>query len=197
MKQCIKCLEIKPLSEFHKHKTARDGHRNACKTCMFRFYAENYKRKKAQYSIQRAKYYRNNEEHIRAKNKARYKNKRKEILAKCKQYAKKNKVKRNAYIKNKKKNDIQYKLACNLRSRLSAALKKGWKSGSAVRDLGCSILELKTLLESKFQPGMTWSNWSRTGWHIDHIKPLSAFDLSNREELLQACHYANLQPLWA
>ena len=108
-----------------------------------------------------------------------------------------NKDKKNLYFKNKKKTDIQYKLSCNLRSRLNTAFNSNYKDGSAVRDLGCTIDELKTYLESKFQPGMTWDNWTTDGWHIDHIKPLSSFDLTDRKQLLEACHYTNLQPLWA
>ena len=44
---------------------------------------------------------------------------------------------------------------------------------------------------------MSWDNWALDGWHIDHIKPLSSFNLENREELKKACHYTNLQPMWA
>ncbi len=62
---------------------------------------------------------------------------------------------------------------------------------------GCSTKELKVHLESQFQEGMTWDNWSLKGWHIDHIKSLASFDLINKEELLKACNYTNLQPLWA
>lgn len=95
------------------------------------------------------------------------------------------------------KNDIVLKLQMNLRSRLTQAIKKNFKTGSAVRDLGCSIEEFKAYFEGKFQTGMTWENWGKYGWHIDHIIPLSSFDLTNREELKKACHYTNLQPLWA
>jgi hypothetical protein len=99
------------------------------------------------------------------------------------------------------KADPRQRLMALLRVRLARHL-RGYiaskrRCGSAVRDVGCSIDELKIYLETKFQPGMTWENWSIDGWHIDHIKPLSSFDLSDREQLLKACHFTNLQPLWA
>lgn len=95
----------------------------------------------------------------------------------------------------RRKTDIGYKLSYYLRCRLRLALKNNQKLGSAVKDLGCSIDFLKQYLEEKFQPGMSWNNYGR--WHIDHIKPLSKFDLTCREQFLMATHYTNLQPLWA
>jgi hypothetical protein len=42
---------------------------------------------------------------------------------------------------------------------------------------------------------MTWDNYGRGGWHIDHIIPSSsAIDI---ESLIKLQHYTNLQPLWA
>jgi hypothetical protein len=87
------------------------------------------------------------------------------------------------------------KLLLYLRNRINSAIKRGTKQGSAARDLGCSIEELKTHLEKQFKVGMTWDNWGE--WHIDHIVPLSSFDLNNRQQFLQAVNFSNLQPLWA
>jgi len=33
MKQCIQCLETKPLTSFHKNKLGRDGYVIRCNTC--------------------------------------------------------------------------------------------------------------------------------------------------------------------
>jgi hypothetical protein len=104
-----------------------------------------------------------------------------------------------AHLRNKDryKNDIEFRLRCVLRARLNVAIRNNAKTGSAVKQLGCSITKFKEYMESKFQPGMKWDNWSTKGWHIDHVVPLSSFNLSDPEQLAKACHYTNLQPLWA
>ena len=132
------------------------------------------------------KWRKNNEDKVKEYNK-KYREENKNKL----------KIYRNSYVKKRTNDDVQFKLSRNLRNRLNNALKNNQKVGSAVNDLGCTIEELKQYLESKFQPGMTWDNWNKNGWHIDHIKPLASFDLTDRKQLLEVCHYTNLQPLWA
>ena len=61
--------------------------------------------------------------------------------------------------------------------------------------LGCTIREAREHFEQKFEPGMSWQNHGE--WHIDHIRPLASFDLTDPEERMKAGHYTNLQPLWA
>lgn len=104
------------------------------------------------------------------------------------------------YMAKRLKEDINFRVRHNLRTRIRRAIEIGQKSGSAVFDLGCSIDELKKHLERSFYLGSNgeWMSWECYGqWHIDHIKPLSSFDLTDRTQFLQACHYTNLQPLWA
>ena len=43
---------------------------------------------------------------------------------------------------------------------------------------------------------MNWKNQGRYGWHIDHIKPCSKFDLSDPDQQKKCFNYKNLQPLW-
>lgn len=142
-------------------------------------------------------YYKANKDKVKALMKVYYEANRDKRMAYGKTYSKANRDKQNAYRNNRLKTDIQFKLSKRLRERLRKALNGNHKNGSAVKDLGCSIDELKIYLESKFQLGMTWDNWGFEGWHIDHIKPLASFDLTDREQFLIACHYTNLQPLWA
>ena len=102
---------------------------------------------------------------------------------------------RKEYSRNRRKNNIQYKIRLNLSIRMWQSLKGICKSKPTLKLLGCSIEFLKNYLESKFNEGMTWKNYGQ--WHIDHIKPCFSFNLSNPEEQRKCFHYTNLQPLWA
>jgi hypothetical protein len=83
----------------------------------------------------------------------------------------------------------------NLRRLTHKAFKGFSKNGSSEELLGCSWETAKAHLESGFTDGMTWENYGKYGWHIDHIVPLCS--ANNGEEARALCHYTNLQPLWA
>lgn len=180
MKECYKCRKVKEFNDFSKNKKSKDGYKYICKNCVSLIYGS---KGNSEYF---KKYHQENRKRILNLRKLRYeKNKEKELRMK------------NFYEKRKMKEDEEYKIRKLLRNRIRIALKKGVKTGSAVRDLGCSIKELKQHLELQFQLGMTWGNHGVHGWHIDHIKPLASFNLTDRKQFLEACHYTNLQPLWA
>jgi len=63
--------------------------------------------------------------------------------------------------------------------------------------LGCTPAELRAHLENQFVDGMSWDNYGRDGWHVDHVRPCLSFDLTDPEQQRQCFHYSNLQPLWA
>ena len=103
--------------------------------------------------------------------------------------------------RNTPQQNLNAKLARNLRTRFWIALKGKSKMASAVSDLGCSIDEFKLHIESFFhlhEDGreMSWKNYGRNGWEMDHHIPLSGFDLSIAEEQLKACNFNNIRPMW-
>lgn len=91
--------------------------------------------------------------------------------------------------------NLQRRISKNLRHRLSKAMMGKTRGVSAVRDLGMTIEDFRLYIASRFLPGMSWGNYG--SWHLDHVKPLAAFDLTDEAQARAACHYSNLQPLWA
>ena len=128
-------------------------------------------------------------------NKSYYEKNKEFIIIQNRTYRQCHYSERNKHQNKRRHDDPVYRLSIYLRTRLNKALKGNYRNGSAVRDLGCTIPELVIHLEKQFQEGMFLDNHGE--WHIDHKKPLSMFDLTDREQLLQACHYTNLQPMWA
>lgn len=115
----------------------------------------------------------------------------------CRNWARLNRTRSRQIKKKHQDTSLFCKLRMALRNRLYYAVSGRMSDISAVRHLGCSVEELKAHLEKQFEPGMTWDNWTVNGWHIDHIKPLASFDLTDINELKLAVRFENLQPMWA
>ena len=135
---------------------------------------------------------------LKKKKKIFYQKNREAIRAKQKEYSKDSRPKLREYRRKYyllKKDDPAFFLIERLRGRVRACVKN--RKFSVSEYTACSGADLRKHLETLFTPGMTWESYGYRGWHIDHIVPLSLFDLSDPVEQKKACHYTNLQPLWA
>jgi len=194
IKECSLCKINKNVESFPKNKNYKDGYSASCIKCYDLHYIQPKKNEKKEYD------------------KERYGNNREEIIQKTKQYVIDNvekviEYKKNYYEKNKedikekvrvshnrrRKEEPLFKLKTQMRLWIYRFIKN--KSESSEKIIGCTPIFLKEYIEQLWQPGMTWENWSPTGWHVDHIIPLSSG--KTESELLKLNHYTNLKPLWA
>jgi len=91
VKQCSKCFETKPVSEFYKAPGCKDGLRGECKQCT-RVAQDAYKvLNNAKIRVQKAGYIKANPEKIKAQRKACYESHKKDVLEKCAIYYVENK----------------------------------------------------------------------------------------------------------
>lgn len=204
MKKCSKCKLSKLLREFNKDGAKKDGLRSYCRECQNEY---NQKKETKEYKKQWYQAYKeeikesqkqwcsDNKEKVQQYYKQWYKENEKGAKEYKKQWHQTYKDEINLHAQKRYENDLQYKLALNLRTRINQAIKIKQRGGSAVRDLGCSITEFQQFIAQKFQLNMSWENYG--AWHLDHIIPLASFDLTDRLQFLKACHYTNYQPLWA
>ena len=80
MKKCIKCGIEKSLSEFHKDRSQKDGHRNECKTCRNEYFTRYRQKNKDKIAEKNSRYYQKNKDKIAEKG-ARYYQENKEKSA--------------------------------------------------------------------------------------------------------------------
>ena len=162
-----------------------------------------YEKNKERCKEQRKNYNDNpaNKERLKRYRKKRYQENKERIRSDNREYLKRDYVKqrRKERWKERYNTDPNFKIECILRARLYDALKtKGiYKTQSALSLVGCHISEFKVYIESLWQLGMTWENYSHNTWHIDHIKPCNTFDLTDAEQQKKCFHYSNLRPLMA
>jgi hypothetical protein len=104
-----------------------------------------------------------------------------------------------AYKRSRLKTDNAHRAEHNLRRRLLTAVgsQGTYRADGFNKLVGCSSNYLKAYLEIQWEDGMSWENYGRHGWHIDHIRPCASFDLTDPAQQRECFHYTNLQPLWA
>lgn len=134
-------------------------------------------------------------EGTKAKHRANYEKRKDAHNKRCRDWQRLNQAKYKASLR-KSRQRPEYKAANNLRGRLNSFLKKKERAASTSELVGCSWKFLTAWLEAKFQKGMTWDNYGSV-WHIDHIVPCAAFNLTDESQARVCFHYTNLQPLMA
>ena len=94
------------------------------------------------------------------------------------------------YIKNRVKTDINFRLIRKTRRRIHHALNDRSKSLSTRVILRIDIETYKRWIEWQMTPDMTWDNTE-----IDHVRPISSFDISDDEQFKEAFNWRNTQHL--
>jgi len=193
MKTCNKCKKTKPFNLFPKDKSRNDGYAYRCSECK---------------NNEIKKYYKKNKDVICKKNKGkyneyykqRYNTQSPEQKQQFREYLKEwnnkeeNKEKRKKYLKEIYRKKPQNKILIHLRKRVNDFIKGVTKKQKYLDLLGCSSNEYKLYLEKQFDKNMNWDNYG-TYWEIDHIKPLSLFNMEDWIERKKAFHFTNTQPL--
>jgi len=195
VKTCSKCGDTKPTAEFHKQSDGMFGVRRDCKVCnrarVARYKAANpgctkrwYDANKHRAAVWNAsrrerepdfhkKWRDANREHVRAQGRA---------------------------ANQRSRTKISRRISDAVAANIWGAIKHGSKRGRKTFELlGYSVDELMAHLEKHFTVGMSWDNYGRGGWEIDHIIPLSAhnFETPDHHDFKRAWALTNLQPLWA
>jgi len=190
-KVCTKCEEEKKLTDFNKMSKVKCGVRSYCRECQKieskKYRLENKEKIKdynTKWNEENQEYYKKYFEEYYIINYEKEKERKLKWFRDNKKYS-------NNYQKQRKKEDILFKIISNMRNSVNRYLKH--RSKHTFDIVGCSPEFLKEHLENQFVVGMGWDN--RGEWHIDHINPLSS--AKTEDEIYNLCHYTNLQPLWA
>lgn len=199
--KCSKCKEMLSEDKFAKAKDRKSGRRPSCKECdkayQRKYAKENSGKKKAWKEANKdkwcgylSKYHEDNKEKNNAKNKE-WREKNKEYLRKY------NKKRYDEYPMVRLRNNISNLVGHSLRRS------GGSKAGTSFFEyVPYTLQQLKSHLESLFEPWMSWQNYgnpkdNEKTWWVDHILPQSSFNYTSMDdgEFTKCWALSNLQPL--
>jgi hypothetical protein len=143
-----------------------------------------------------------NSERFKESSRAKYAANPEKFKKKSREWNQKNPEYQKDYMKNKRRTDPKFRMIQLLRNESKRGCRGKLKPASTVKLLGCSYDQIMERFKNQFYPHpetgemMTLNDIGRRV-HIDHIRPLSSFDLSQEEEIRKSCHWSNFQVLWA
>tara|TARA_R110000765_G_scaffold139925_2_gene240237 strand:+ start:87 stop:722 length:636 start_codon:yes stop_codon:yes gene_type:complete len=200
MKQCSKCKESKLLTEFTKDNRLKSGYAGKCKACTNKTEKTCRENNSVKYKATKKAYYDKNIIKIRAGKVINSKKFKGQKSAYDKIYREQNKERIAEYKKaweHTKKDDPIFKIKRNLRRRVHHALNSIKKADNTFALIGCTPNEFKLHIEAQFVDGMSWGNYGRDTWHVDHIIPCYSYDLTQEDQQRECFHYTNQRPLWS
>ena len=109
------------------------------------------------------------------------------------EYHQNNKERRNARLREKGKTDPVHRAKESMKVRIHDLL-KNVKAHKTNRLFGCSKHEMKDWLESQFGDEYNWDTYGKD-WQIDHVVPISFFNITDGDEQLLCFNWTNLRPL--
>ena len=186
---CVKCNFEKTIDKYRKYKETLT-YSNICKSCLNEM--DKLRKNSARENKNSTTFVKcemcNEEKALKcfAKLKKYYK---KKICYSC--YPKFLKEQKNEWCKNERKNNINYRLKKSIAARLRNVLEK---SNTTMNYIGCNIQYLREWFEYNFTDEMNWENYG-SFWSIDHVIPVSKFDLTNENEKMICWNWSNMVPV--
>lgn len=196
MKVCTKCKQELPLDAFPKRSGAKAGIKPQCKPCHNASNRES-RAKHLESSRESSRRWREaNPERLKARTKqwAEKNPERMRALQVAWQAANRDRVREVQRARLERRPEVRAMRSMSQRIRFMLS---GKNSRSTPSIVGYGPSELREHIGRQFLPGMTWDNYGE--WHIDHIVPLSDFNITSLDddEMKSAWALTNLRPLWA
>lgn len=201
-KPCSKCKRCLPLEEFCRKAKGEFGRTPRCRACLSETNKASYQRRRekvlayalspevvARAAARRKERYRTDPVY-RERQKARDQKRRQ---------TPRHKATRRLRSKRMWAENAQWRVRSTLHKAIRRALKGVGKKSARLHEIaGCDLPAFMRHMEGLFKPGMTWDNHGvgHGCWHIDHVRPVSSFDLSDPEQVKVCFHWSNMQPLW-
>lgn len=199
-KRCSRCKQEKHVALFCKNRAQHDGLENYCKSC------RRITRKKGRRQVTVIEKWCSGCKEIKLSDKFHKGNDSGGLSNICKicksKRAKDYRIKNNKSLNNRDSiralSDKKFRISRNIRCAISTSIcdkhRRSWEGL-----VGYGVDELLHHMEKLFQPGMTWENYGKYGWHIDHKIPVAAFNFTstNDPDFKRCWALNNLQPLWA